>query len=110
MNDFSRILKDLRQRENLSQDAVARRLGIARTTYASYEQGRRQPSFEIEEKIANFYNVDINTLRGYPEQNLNEEEAFIINSYQRLNNNARERLLAYVRILSDLQKGGNDGD
>lgn len=29
-----------------------------------YERGAREPSFEIEERIADFFNVDIATLRG----------------------------------------------
>ena len=29
-----------------------------------YEAGNREPDFETEEKIADFFNTDLNTLRG----------------------------------------------
>ena len=29
-----------------------------------YEVGKREPDFESEEKIADFFNTDLNTLRG----------------------------------------------
>lgn len=38
--NFSNRLKDLRVDKRLKQQEVADKLGIARTTYASYEQGK----------------------------------------------------------------------
>ena len=41
---FSQRLKDLREERHLSQTAVANKLGCAVSTYANWEQGRREPS------------------------------------------------------------------
>ena len=51
-------LLELRIRVNLSQEEISKRLGIARTTYASYEQGKREPDIDMIRKIANFHGIE----------------------------------------------------
>lgn len=64
MSDFASMLKYLREREHLSQRELAVKLGMSASAIGMYESGKRQPRFEDEEAIADFFNVDINTLRG----------------------------------------------
>lgn len=64
MAEFKDMLKYYRMRENLSQAQLAKRLGLSASTISMYEVGKRQPDFEKEELIADFFNVDLNTLRG----------------------------------------------
>ena len=66
VNTFATNLAYYRKRAGLSQEGLAKALGISRSALSNYEQGRREPDFEIEEKIADYFNVDLNTLRGYP--------------------------------------------
>lgn len=61
---FKDMLKFFREREGLSQGELARALGLSTSTISMYEVGKREPNFEIEEKIADFFNTDLNTLRG----------------------------------------------
>lgn len=64
MNNFASMLKYLREREHLSQRELAAKLGMSASAICMYENGNRQPNFEDEELIADFFNVDLNTLRG----------------------------------------------
>lgn len=64
MADFASMLKYFREREGLSQRGLADALGISKSTISMYEMGKRHPKFEDEEAIADFFNVDLNTLRG----------------------------------------------
>ncbi|MNB67197.1 helix-turn-helix protein [compost metagenome] len=41
-----------------TQESVAGEVGVARTTYASYEQGERTPSVPIAKKIGNVLGFD----------------------------------------------------
>lgn len=43
----------MRNNTSFKQDVIANMIGVARTTYAGYEQGYREPTFETIEKIAN---------------------------------------------------------
>lgn len=61
---FADNLKQLRKRKQHTQTDMAERLGVAKTTYASYEQGRRMPDAEIQKKIADFFDVTLDELHG----------------------------------------------
>jgi transcriptional regulator with XRE-family HTH domain len=57
-------LSQLRKKTNWTQDDVARKLGIARTTYAMYEQGRREPDAETLSQLAELFEVTVDYLLG----------------------------------------------
>lgn len=58
------MLKYFRIREGLSQSELAEKLGVSASRISMYEVGKREPDFKTEEKIADFFNTDLNTLRG----------------------------------------------
>ncbi|AYE38435.1 XRE family transcriptional regulator [Companilactobacillus zhachilii] len=61
---FSNRLKDLRNNKHRTQKEIAKDLGVAPTTYASWEQGKREPDQAATLKIANYYGVTLDYLYG----------------------------------------------
>lgn len=61
---FASILKQLRDERDLTQAELARIVGVSRSAIANYEAGEREPDFEVEEALADFFNVPIDYLRG----------------------------------------------
>ena len=59
---FCDILKDLRQEKKLSQKQIAFKLGVAVSTYANWEQGRREPSIYDIYNLMWCYEIDANEL------------------------------------------------
>lgn len=50
--------------KGLSQKQVAEHLHIARASYTNYENGKREPSFEMLRKICDFYDISADYLIG----------------------------------------------
>ena len=61
---YYRRLKELREDKDLTQDELIKILGMHKTTYTNYEQGKREIPFEIAIKIAKFYNVSLDYIAG----------------------------------------------
>ncbi len=64
---FGTRLHTLRKERKLRQEDMAKQLGIARTTYAMYEQGNREPDYNTLIKLATFFEVSIDYLLGTTE-------------------------------------------
>ena len=64
MANFHMILKRLRTASGYSQQELADKLGISKSSINMYERGERQPNFETLEMIADFFNVDVDYLLG----------------------------------------------
>lgn len=60
-------LRDLREDADLTQDELVKLLNMHKTTYTNYEQGKREPSFELIIKLAKIYNVSIDYIAGLSE-------------------------------------------
>ena len=67
MGNFSNVFKALRIKSGMTQQEIADRLQISRSSIGMYENGEREPSFELLEAIADLFNVDMNYLLGKKE-------------------------------------------
>lgn len=56
---YLKRLKDLREDNDLSQEAVANVLKITRPQYSLYESGKRDIPVDLLIVLANFYNTNI---------------------------------------------------
>jgi transcriptional regulator with XRE-family HTH domain len=61
---FPSRLKELRKERGLTQLQIAEKLGMARTTYSGYENGTRETDHETLNKIANFFDTNVDYLLG----------------------------------------------
>lgn len=57
-------LRLLRTQKKLTQEDVAKIIGVARTTYAMYEQNSREPDNDTLQKLADFFEVSTDYLLG----------------------------------------------
>ncbi len=64
MEAFASNLKTIRLALGYSQAGMAERLGVARSTYAGYEEGRRTPDMKTFLKIVEEFSVSADELLG----------------------------------------------
>ncbi|TMV48102.1 helix-turn-helix transcriptional regulator [Paenibacillus mesophilus] len=57
-------ITQLRKQKRWSQQVVATRLGIAKSTYAGYESGYREPSLDTLRQLAELFEVSLDRLVG----------------------------------------------
>ena len=98
MTKFNEVLKYLRTSRGITQAEFAKAMGISPSTVGMYETGEREPNFETEEKIADYFNVSLDVLRGK-----NTRTSVI--DLDRLSEDNRARLMAYYQALLDTQEG-----
>ncbi|MFB4390217.1 helix-turn-helix transcriptional regulator [Bacillus sp. BR_10] len=55
-------LRSLREKHNLTQEQIAKKIGISRGTYAHYEINKRRPDYETLIKITDIFNVSLDFL------------------------------------------------
>ncbi|WP_195603847.1 helix-turn-helix domain-containing protein [Clostridium tyrobutyricum] len=58
------ILKQLRYEKGVKQEDVAKTIGISKSGYGYYEQGRSMPDPEMLLKLAKYFNVSVDYLLG----------------------------------------------
>ena len=57
-------LRDLREDADLTQTQLVKMLGIQKTTYTNYEQGKREIPFSLVIQLAKLYDVTIDYIAG----------------------------------------------
>lgn len=57
-------LRDLREDHDMTQDELVARLGMHKTTYTNYEQGKREIPFCLAIRLAQLYNVSLDYIAG----------------------------------------------
>ncbi len=57
-------LKMLRNEKGVSQKEVAKAIGVTLSAYSNYEQGIREPSYEILIKLCKYFQVSADYLLG----------------------------------------------
>ena len=63
-------LQKLRKQKNLTQEALAEQVGVARQTIAKWETGESVPDLEMAAKLASVMEVSLDDLTNAPEYEL----------------------------------------
>ena len=80
MQHYYRI-RDLREDNDLTQEALCKKLYMHKTTYTNYEQGKHTVPLDFAVTLADFYDVSLdyiagrsNTLKAVDNSNISEDE------------------------------------
>ena len=93
-------LKELREKELLSQRDLAQSLGVSQQTISRVEEGRGEIPTELAIKAAKFFGISVEDFLGLSEKNENEE---FLKGYLRLNPENQEIIRKMIQSLKTVQ-------
>jgi transcriptional regulator with XRE-family HTH domain len=100
---FNERLANLREKTGLSQKELSARLGIARTTYAGYENGSREPDLNMLNKLAEYFQVNIDWLITGRIKQLDEDDQKLIEEFAKLDDRDQAYILELMERLKKEQ-------
>lgn len=96
-------IKKIRLENGVSQKVIAAYLDVPVTTYASYEQGKSQPSSERLIKLADYFNVSVDYLLGRTPYKRPTDDPDLVWGYGTLDRDLTpdelEQLKSYVEMM-----------
>lgn len=112
MKELRRIIRDLREDNDIKQKTIAEYLGVSQQTYSNYENGHRDIPIWAVVKLSNYYQVSTDYLLGADSgylgnTNLNGKYLGdvtmhdVVYDLQKLNAKDRRDLLKYIRFLKN---------
>lgn len=69
MNDFGKIIKEIRKNNNLTQKELADKLFVTYQAVSKWENNKSIPDIAILKKISELYNIDLNNLTNTKKRN-----------------------------------------
>lgn len=118
MNVGSKI-KELRQNKGWTQEKLAIESGISRVSIGNYERGDRVPPTDVSIKIAKAFDVSLNEIFGWTNEevlarevklleqiqlNFGKDVPKLLENYLLLNEKGKKKALEYLIDLSDNDK------
>jgi len=103
-------LRQLRKLHDRSQEDLAEYLGISKSGYGYYEQGRNEPSLATIKKLARYYNVSIDYITGEEEneaEKIYESDSFSL-SFKNggdFSPGSKEKIIDFIKMIEEIEKG-----
>lgn len=120
---FEQVLRNLRLERKLTQAELSRKLGLSGSSVSMYERGERKPSYEVQEAIADFFNVDMDFLMGRTDVRrrytftpagpaLSPDEQALLDGYRALSLQGKQYLLQTLDLATRVytEKSGDSSD
>lgn len=104
LNELGLRLRAIRERLDLSQEEVARQLGLTRAVLSYYEGGQRQPSLSTLASLARIYRISIGELiegKSEPDQPVNSAELLFRAAPTELPAEPRAGIQAFARYADE---------
>ncbi len=96
MANLNERIKELRTQLHLSQDYVARYLGINRATYTQMENGKRKVLADEVAKLSNLFGVTTDNMLNNTE--MSQPAAVFARSFEKLDERDQQEIMNLIRF------------
>lgn len=83
-------LKQLREAKGLSQREVAKKIGVANTSYFAWERGKTKPKKDNLLKLSNVFSIPYENL-------IKDEAADLLSTFHQLTDKRKEKVMSYTQ-------------
>lgn len=87
---FGQVFKQLRRDKDIAQEQMADLLGLSRSAIGMYEQGKREPSLVMLQKIADYFGVSVDYMLGRKSPALSNADVNLLTKYRLLDDYGRD--------------------
>jgi len=97
MLNIGERITQLRKQQNLSQEELAKKVGVSRTIVGNYERNENTPSTEVIIKLAKVFNVSVDYLIGEGQlSNLDKDVLRRIEDIENLDDDTKKHLFFLI--------------
>ncbi len=104
-------IKELRKEKVITMKRLGEIIGVSEGAVSQYENGKRQPDYDILKKIADFFNVTTDYLLGRtdnPHQNIDQQlegiEFALYGEIKELTEDEKQDILNFVKFTKSQRK------
>ncbi len=101
MKQVNERIKELRTQLHLSQDYVAKFLGLSRSTYTQMENGNRKILADDVAKLSNLFGVTADSLLN--ENEMSQPAAMFARSFERLDERDQAEIMNLIRFKEQIK-------
>ena len=88
-------LKDIRIKNKYNQEDIAEQLGVTKQTISNWEKGKRTPDINHLIKLANIYQVTLDSLIGIDKRT---EDIQLLNIILNMRKEKKSQLLNFLKV------------
>ena len=109
MKKFGENLRKLRDRHDMTQEALGKLLNVTQSTIAYYESGKKQPTLETLIIIANYFEVSTDFLLNRTNvvstaSEISKSDSELLNKINKLSDENRKEIESYINYKGNLSK------
>lgn len=104
-------IKELRKEKSITMKRLGEIIGVSEGAVSQYENGKRQPDYDILKKIADYFNVSTDYLLGRtdnPQQNIDQQlegiEFALYGEIKELTEEEKQDILNFVKFTKSQRK------
>ena len=109
MTRFANRLSQLRSEREITQQVLADAIGVTKSLISMSERGKRMPSYEVQEALADFFNVDVDYLIGRSDrttvvmtaENSNPQRRFLMDKIAKADDRKLNRIRKLMEIIDE---------
>lgn len=94
----SRLI-ELRKQSKMSQDALAKKVGVHPNVIGRYERGEAKPTIDVATKMADVFNVTVDYLVGKTDMLIDDDILSQLTTIQKLPEEEKDRILFTLEAL-----------